>query len=167
MPNVMRKMVTSPTGESFSINMDDTKNVNKIISIDTDNLISENLSVVVFIQSSAAKTVYQSETITYADLTISDVNTTHQIPAEYSLEQNYPNPFNPTTNIRFRIVEGGFVTLKIYNVLGNEVATLINEEKPAGNYVVTFDAAQFPSGVYFYTIDAGNFTRTKKMLFLK
>lgn len=165
--NVMRKMVTSPTGESFSINMGETKNVDKTISIDTDNLISENLSVVVFIQSSASKTVYQSDTITYSELTITGVSTTNEIPFVYSLEQNYPNPFNPSTNIKFQIPNRRFVSLKVYNVLGNEVVTLVNEEKPAGNYEVSFDADQFPSGVYFYTINAGNFSLTKKMLLLK
>ena len=182
--NVMRKMVTSPTGESFSIAMGETKPVDKKIDIDTDNLIMENLSVVVFIQSSSSKTVYQSGTITYSELTITDVTTTNEIPSEYSLEQNYPNPFNPTTKIRYTIApptlpEGEasvgtsfmkFITLKVYDILGNEIATLVNEEKPAGDYEVEFGRNlihQIPSGVYFYTMNAGSFTQTKKMLLLK
>ncbi len=98
-------------------------------------------------------------------------------PIEFVLEQNYPNPFNPSTKIRFFISasslnpfskgEGTLVTLKVYDILGNEVVTLINEEKLAGSYEVTFDASSFPSGTYFYRLMAGNFSKTKSMLFLK
>ena len=89
------------------------------------------------------------------------------IPDVYSLDQNYPNPFNPSTVINFSIPESGLVTLKIYNVLGQEVAELVNDVKPAGNYEVTFDASDLTSGMYIYTITAGNFTSTKKMMLLK
>lgn len=89
------------------------------------------------------------------------------IPEVYSLDQNYPNPFNPSTVINFSIPESGLVTLKIYNVLGQEVAELVNDVKPAGNYEVTFDASDLTSGMYIYTITAGNFTSTKKMMLLK
>jgi photosystem II stability/assembly factor-like uncharacterized protein len=88
-------------------------------------------------------------------------------PLRFGLEQNYPNPFNPSTNIKYQIPIGGFVTLKIYDALGNEIATLVNIEKPAGNYEVQFDASEIPSGVYFYTIKAGNFVETKKMILLR
>ena len=81
------------------------------------------------------------------------------LPIEFSLEQNYPNPFNPYTKIKYTIpnvtlsgVEGSRVALKVYDVLGNEIATLVNEEKPAGNYEVNFDASKFSSGVYFYKL---------------
>ena len=85
----------------------------------------------------------------------------------YSLEQNYPNPFNPATKIEYKIQEAGLVLLRVYNVLGKEVATLVNEEKAIGNHNVTFDAGNLPSGIYFYTIKAGKFTNTKKMILLK
>ncbi len=91
----------------------------------------------------------------------------NNIPTEYKLEQNYPNPFNPTTTIRYSIPKAGSVTLKIYNLIGEEIATLVNEEKAAGNYEIEFDATQLPSGVYFYQIKAGDFSQTKKMLLLK
>ena len=97
----------------------------------------------------------------------SDVERTKEIVNDYRLEQNYPNPFNPTTKIEFNIPESEFVSLKIYNILGNEIAKLINEEKPAGGYRVDFDASKLPSGVYFYTLKAGSFSQTKKMLLLK
>jgi len=85
----------------------------------------------------------------------------------YSLSNNYPNPFNPSTTIKFQIPELSIVTLKVYDVLGNEIAILVNEEKPAGNYEIQFDATAFPSGVYFYKLQAGSFVETKKMVLMK
>jgi photosystem II stability/assembly factor-like uncharacterized protein len=85
----------------------------------------------------------------------------------YALEQNYPNPFNPSTKITYVTKDQGFVSLKIYNILGNEVAELINGEVEAGNHEVTFDASGLSSGVYFYTLTTGNFTATKKMMMMK
>ena len=91
---------------------------------------------------------------------------------EFSLEQNYPNPFNPSTKIKFEIPgqarnDNALVTLKVFDVLGNKVATLVNEEKPAGNYEVEFNAAKLSSGIYFYKLQAGSFVDTKKMILLK
>lgn len=88
-------------------------------------------------------------------------------PLKYELTQNYPNPFNPTTNISYQIAKNSLVTLKIYDVLGKEIATLVNEELNAGNHEVSFDASGIPSGVYFYKITAGAFTDTKRMILLK
>jgi hypothetical protein len=85
----------------------------------------------------------------------------------YKLNQYYPNPFNPATKISFSIPEAGRVTLKIFNLLGEEVATVLNKELKAGTYTADFDASRLTSGVYFYTITAGQFTNTKKMLLLK
>ncbi|MCY7363045.1 MAG: T9SS type A sorting domain-containing protein, partial [Ignavibacteria bacterium] len=98
---------------------------------------------------------------------------TNNIPDKFFLEQNYPNPFNPTTNLEFRISYLGFVSLKVYDVLGNEVATLVNERKNAGSYKVEFDGSGFSSGTYFYRIQATNvatgesIVETKKMLLIK
>jgi hypothetical protein len=89
------------------------------------------------------------------------------LPAEYFLSQNYPNPFNPSTTIEFTIPQKEFVSLVIYDVLGNEVATLINKEKAPGSYEVLFDAAEFGSGVYIYSLKAGSFAQTKKMILMK
>ena len=91
----------------------------------------------------------------------------NEIPAEFSLSQNYPNPFNPTTSIRYAIPKPGFVTLKVYDVLGREVTTLVNAEKSAGSYEINFDASELTSGIYFYSVSAGSFTETKKMVLLK
>lgn len=85
----------------------------------------------------------------------------------YSLSQNYPNPFNPTTRINYSIPKEEFVTLKIYNILGSEVATMVNEVKKAGSYSVEFNASKLPSGMYIYTINAGEFRNSRKLLLLK
>jgi hypothetical protein len=89
------------------------------------------------------------------------------IPKEFKLIQNYPNPFNPVTTIKFDIPTKSKVVLKIYNILGEDVITLVNEEKLAGNYEVNFDASRFSSGVYFYQLNAGEYLETKKMILLK
>ena len=85
----------------------------------------------------------------------------------FSLSQNHPNPFNPSTVINYEIPKASIVRLKVYDVLGREVATLVNEEKPAGRYNVTFDASKYSSGIYFYRITAGDFSQIKKMVLLK
>jgi photosystem II stability/assembly factor-like uncharacterized protein len=85
----------------------------------------------------------------------------------FSLEQNYPNPFNPSTTINYSIKEKGFVTLKVFDILGNEVKTLVNDEQDAGSYKFNFDASSFSSGIYFYALKAGEFFSTKKMILLK
>ena len=88
-------------------------------------------------------------------------------PTKFSLEQNYPNPFNPVTSIKYVVGSLQNVTLKVYDILGNEIETLVNEEKPAGTYEVEFDGSGFPSGVYFYKLEAGNFIETRKMVLIK
>jgi hypothetical protein len=89
------------------------------------------------------------------------------IARSFKLEQNYPNPFNPSTMIEFSIPAESRVALKVYNILGQEVATLVNESLLAGNHAVKFDASRFATGVYLYRITAGSFVSTKKMLLLK
>jgi len=86
-------------------------------------------------------------------------------PSAYALEQNFPNPFNPGTTINFSIPTEGFVTLDVYNSIGQKVATLVNETKTAGTYAVNFDASDLTSGIYFYKITSGNFSETKKMIY--
>ena len=88
-------------------------------------------------------------------------------PVKYSLAQNYPNPFNPTTKIRYAIPKAGNVTLKIFDILGNEVSTLVNKFQKAGHYEVDFSAGNLASGIYFYRIQSGEFSAVKKMLLLK
>ena len=89
------------------------------------------------------------------------------LPLDYSLDQNYPNPFNPTTTIRYAIPEDNFVSIKLYDVLGNEVITLVNEQKQAGRYEMLFNASNIASGVYYYQINSGSFTQTRKLMLMK
>ena len=95
------------------------------------------------------------------------VNSEVTIPDGFVLYQNYPNPFNPSTNIEFQIADGNFVSLKVYDVVGKEVATLVDEYKSAGRYEVAFNASNFPSGIYFYQMTAGALLETKKMILIK
>ena len=85
----------------------------------------------------------------------------------YELNQNYPNPFNPSTKIKYSVPQMSNVVIKVYDVLGNEIETLVNEEKPAGTYELTWNAANLPSGVYFYQLKSGSFVETKKMVLMK
>jgi len=98
---------------------------------------------------------------------IEDVKNKVTIPNNFSLSQNYPNPFNPSTTIRYTLSKSSYVTLKVYNILGKEVATLVNEQKPSGTFEVTFTANNLASGVYFYSLRAGNFVSTKKLILMK
>ena len=104
----------------------------------------------------------------------------NKINLDYNLQNNFPNPFNPTTKIRFTIqtpprsspllkgrIKEGFVTLKVYDILGNEIETLVNEAKPAGNYEVEFDGSNLSSGIYFYRLCAQDFVKSNKMMLLK
>jgi hypothetical protein len=109
------------------------------------------------------------------DVIITSVEEDNQLPVEFSLDQNYPNPFNPATTIKYYIPELSFVTLKVHDVLGSEVAILVNEEKAVGYYEIEFNASSLASGIYFYRLQAGDpstgsgqgFVETKKMLLLR
>ena len=90
-----------------------------------------------------------------------------EVPRKFTLEQNYPNPFNPRTTIRFQVPDAGFVSLKVYNLLGHEVGTLVNGNVQAGSFTVTWDASSFPSGIYFYRLQAGGDIRTRSMMLVK
>ncbi|MFA6440407.1 MAG: T9SS type A sorting domain-containing protein, partial [Bacteriovoracaceae bacterium] len=98
---------------------------------------------------------------------VSVAKTDASVPTVYALDQNFPNPFNPTTTISYALPNSGLVTLKIYNVLGQEVKALINAVQDAGTYHATFDASQMSSGIYFYRLESGSFTSVKKMMLLK
>ena len=97
----------------------------------------------------------------------SEVNVEVELPLEYSLEQNYPNPFNPSTTIKYSVAEDGFVKLAVYNLLGEEVATIVNTTQKAGRYEVVFDGSQLSSGVYVDRIETANFTSSKKLMLMK
>ena len=104
----------------------------------------------------------------YSDTTaVSVEDETSNIPGEFYLSQNYPNPFNPTTTISFKLPESGKVILKIYNIMGEEIKSLVEGYKEAGIYTVKFNADRHPSGMYLYRLNTNGFTETKKMLFMK
>ena len=105
----------------------------------------------------------------YSPNSANDIKDTHNITEglKFTLTQNYPNPFNPSTKIKYELSSRQFVTLKIFDVLGNEVETIVNEEKPSGEHEIQFNSIGLSSGVYFYQLKAGSFIQTKKMVFMK
>ncbi|MDP2363998.1 MAG: T9SS type A sorting domain-containing protein, partial [Ignavibacteria bacterium] len=134
-----------------------------------DYFISRTKQIVA-VAGNRASQPYGPDTLFYGDIKLeplTSVNNTFEIPNNYSLSQNYPNPFNPTTNISFSVPEQSYVELKIYNILGIEVANIISKELPAGNYSENFDASTLSSGIYFYKLNAGKFSITKKMTLIK
>jgi hypothetical protein len=132
--------------------------IGKLISIDKTTAVGTEIG----------ETGYTNvQSLAYRTSGTSSIREEDDIPGTFSLEQNYPNPFNPNTKIEYKIAETGFVTLKVYDVVGNEIATLVNEQKPAGSYELQFDASSLTSGVYFYQLKASNFIQTKKMLLIK
>jgi hypothetical protein len=104
---------------------------------------------------------------TIVNITVTNINENKLNPTEFKLYENYPNPFNPSTTIRYSIPEASFTSIKIYDVIGNEVSSLVNENKSTGTYEVEFNAANLSSGIYYYTLQSGSFRETKKMILLK
>ncbi len=133
-----------------------TEKFGKLVSQDFGGILDDLLGCVI-------------DGIAYGDTSFIPVSIEDEIESlnNFYLAQNYPNPFNPTTKIRFRIADFGFVTLKVYDVLGNEIETLIKKEMIAGEYDVEFNAATLPSGVYFYSLKTDNNIITKKMVLLR
>jgi hypothetical protein len=103
----------------------------------------------------------------YVDPPVGIASDSDALLKEFKLDQNYPNPFNPTTVIRYEVPRTSKVVIKLYNILGKEVMTLVNEEIPAGRYSLTLDATHLASGIYFYNMQADNFIQTRKMILLK
>jgi Peptidase family M28/Secretion system C-terminal sorting domain len=102
-------------------------------------------------------------TFSYSDV----INVSYDVPVEFVLSQNYPNPFNPSTRINYFVPQESFVSVKVYDFLGREVMTLVNETRTVGNYEMVFDASNMPSGTYFYTLISGDYSTTKKMILIK
>lgn len=164
---VMRKMITGSAGEAFAIANGETRVVEK--STDLTNVsMADRAGVVVFVQESATKTVLQSEFISYGILAGVDADASER-PVTFGLEQNFPNPFNPSTTIEYGISGPGVgeVRLAVYDLLGREVAVLVNRSLQPGRYTVEWDAGGLASGVYVYRLSAGNAVETKRMLHMK
>jgi hypothetical protein len=121
------------------------------------------------IHSLQFRIIFSGFNFSYMDfeLVATDVEEETNTSYSFRLDQNYPNPFNPTTAIQYSIPQRRSVTLKVYDILGNETATLVNEEKQKGVYTVEYDASRLPSGIYFYKLQAGSFLQTRKMMLLK
>ncbi|MEO8210830.1 MAG: T9SS type A sorting domain-containing protein, partial [bacterium] len=160
----------------IKVNFDGTETENRIINYISDflwfsnsiNKTSDNGFVIAGmagLEKDLNILVIKTDSIGYAPVSIKNINS--ELPASFKLYQNYPNPFNPGTNIKYQIVNSNFVELKIYDVLGKQVATLVNQKQSAGTYSVDWNASNFPSGVYFYSIKAGSFKETKRMILLK
>lgn len=116
----------------------------------------------------AVRDTILSRSIAWLSDIVTNINPDDNIlVSDFVLEQNYPNPFNPLTVIKYHVPEASMVSIKVFDVLGKETATLVNEQKDAGSYVIEFNAANFASGIYFYQMTAGNFTSVKKMSLLK
>jgi hypothetical protein len=118
--------------------------------------------------SSNSKYVYtQLASITGSTTTATAVKDENLVPRQIELAQNYPNPFNPTTTLQFAVTKSGHVSLDVFNILGQRVATLVNEVLSAGSYHVNFDGSALSSGVYLYRLTAGDVVQTKKMVLMK
>ncbi len=155
-----RRFIFSSGAENYTVNSNDT------VIIIASQLIargSSNLNSVTLLKNYAntAWSVYNS------GFNVGIQKTSSTIPSEYSLSQNYPNPFNPATSIKFDIPKNDFVTLKVYDMLGREISTLVNEKLNAGTYSADWNASQFPSGVYFYRLQTDSYTEVKKMILTK
>ncbi len=136
--------------------------------IQADTIPGSNVNVSAgYPVSSGAELVGVNTTITIPQFYPNGVKDNNNNPYTFNLSQNYPNPFNPTTRISYSIAERNNVSIKVYDMLGSEVTTLVNTTKDAGNYEVNFDASKLASGLYIYKIQAGNFVQSKKMLLLK
>lgn len=155
-----RRFIMSSGDENYSVPPNDT------IEIYASQLIARgntNLSSVTMLKNYAntAWSVYRN------GFSVGIEKITSIIPEKYSLHQNYPNPFNPTTNIRYQIKDSKFVIVKIFDIMGREVETLVNEKQTPGVYEVKFDGTNYPSGIYFYKLNVDVYSETKKMILLK
>lgn len=165
-----RGMYPDANGTAISISQGQTVNMPMQLTLNS-SWVTSNLRVIVFVQNNTDKKVQQAE---YVDVsTITSVgNPVDGIPTTFAISQNYPNPFNPSTSIDYAVSKQSFVTIKVYNLLGQEVRTIVAEDKGIGSYTATWDGRdnvgnEVPSGMYLYKMIAGNFTETKKMMLMK
>ena len=155
---VIRRTLTG----SFSII--DSIGSNQTAYTDTSVQLGESYVYAVYCKNNLAASDTSNES---SVLAVNVENQNELIPIEYSLDQNYPNPFNPSTLIKYSVAQDGFVNVSVFNLIGEKVATLVNNNMKAGSYEVNFDASQLSSGVYFYSIEAGNFKAVRKMMLMK
>jgi len=174
-PDRHRKDFKDSTGPTWSFTVESSKNGTITLSWDKSQLTRK----VILVDNGSGKSIDMSSVDTYAftysspnvftinGTTTNVLNDNGLLPTVYALLQNYPNPFNPATKIGYQLPKNSLVTLKVYDIIGREVSTLVNEQEIAGHYEATFDGSKLASGVYFYRIQAGSFTATKIFVLMK
>jgi hypothetical protein len=167
---VHRNMYPDANGSPITISQGQTVNVPATLTLNPA-WNAANCRVIVFVQNNTDKKVQNVEYAEVATLT-SVGEPVNGLPTTFAVSQNYPNPFNPTTNIDYAVSKPSFVSVRVYNLLGQEVRTLVSEEKGIGVYLATWDGkdnvgTEVPSGMYLYKVVAGSFSETKKMMFMK
>ncbi len=165
-----RNMYPDGNGSTITISQGQTVNIPRTITLGA-NWVPNNCRVIVFVQNNTDKKVQNAQYVDVSTLT-GVGEPVNGVPTTFALSQNYPNPFNPTTNIDYALSKQSFVSIKVYNLLGQEVRMLASEEKGAGVYTASWDGTdnlgkEVPSGMYLYKMTAGNFSETKKMMMLK
>ncbi|MDQ3021166.1 MAG: Omp28-related outer membrane protein [Bacteroidota bacterium] len=172
---VVKSMINGDQGElihsgTWTSGHEVTRNINYVIPVSPQ--VSEvnncDLNIFVYKQGSNLSTNYNIQQSMRTPVSgTTGISNQNSIPGNYSLSQNYPNPFNPTTNFSFSILKSGNVSLKFYDILGNEVETYVDGLLNAGTYSVQFDGSNLSSGIYFYKLNAGSFSETKRMILSK
>jgi uncharacterized Ntn-hydrolase superfamily protein len=160
-----KEILLSNTGAGTLSTISDLANGIYEATITSPSAIGNDTISAKVISGSDTVTIFWKAVVTYVNPTSVEEKNSFQL--EFHLYQNYPQPFNPSTTIDYQIPFTEFVSLKVYDVLGKEVATLVNEEKPAGSYEVEFNGTKLSSGVYLYKMQAGSFTDTKKLILVK
>jgi len=172
---VVKSMINGDQGElihsgNWTTGQQETRNINYVIPADPQVMIPDNCDINIFVYKSGSSistnSNVQQAIRTSVTGTTGIINNT-SAASSYSLSQNYPNPFNPTTTFNFSIPKSENVTLKFYDILGNELETYVNGQLNAGTYSVEFDGSKYSSGIYFYQLTSGNFTETRKMNLIK
>ncbi|MEO8211501.1 MAG: Omp28-related outer membrane protein [bacterium] len=173
--HVVKNMINGDLGELihsgiWTSGSEITRNINYVIPISPQVAEVNNcdLNIFVYKQGSNISTNYNIQQAMRTPVSgTTGISNQSSVPGNYSLTQNYPNPFNPTTNFSFSIPKSGNVSLKFYDILGNEVETYVDGLLNAGTYSVEFDGTNLSSGIYFYRLNAGNFSETKRMILSK
>ena len=162
---VHRGMYPDGNGSPIVISQGQTVDIQRTLTLGS-TWVPENCKVVVFVQNNTDKKVQNAEIIG-VDMLTGVGGTPEGVPLTFGLEQNYPNPFNPETAIRLQITDYSRVRLVVYDVLGRQVAVLLDENKGPGDYTVRFDGTDLPSGTYLYRLTAGRYTATRRMMLVK
>jgi hypothetical protein len=165
-----RNMYPDGSGSAISISQGQTVNIPRQVVLNA-SWVAADCRVIVFVQNNIDKKVQQVEFVEVSTLT-SVGEPVNGKPTVFDISQNYPNPFNPTTRIDYAVSKESFVSVRVYNLLGQEIRTLVAEEKGVGVYTSEWDGTdnvgkEVPSGMYLYKMTAGNFSETRKMMFLK